>query len=118
MNVFKNTKIEMKKGARLLDSVIGSETDSKTLLETQLKEFNKILKKLGKIAKTSPQNVYSCYTKEVQEKLSFLARTTPNTTKNMQACGKILQEILIPNLIGKDNISKTNRRVMVRTSKL
>ena len=58
-----------------------------------------------KIAKTSAQNVYSCYTKGVQEKLSFLPRTTPNASGNMQACEKILQENLIPNLIGKDNNS-------------
>ena len=101
----------MKKGTRVLGSVIGSETECKTFLETQLEEHNKILKKLGKIAKTSPQNVYSCYTKKVPEKLSFLARTTPNTTKNMQACEKILQENLIPNLIGKDNISHQLRDI-------
>ena len=74
----------MKKGARVLGSVIGSETECKIFLKTQLEEHNKILKKLGKIAKKS-QNVYSCYTKGVQEKLSSLARTTLNTTENMQA---------------------------------
>ena len=105
IKTFTNIEIEIKKGTRVLGSVIGSETECKTFLETQLEEHNKILKKLGKIAKTSPQNVYSCYTKKVQGKLSFLARTTPNTTENMQACEKILQENLIPNLIGKDNIS-------------
>ena len=47
----------MKKGARVLGSVIGSETECKTFLETQLEEHKKILKKLGKIAKTSPQKV-------------------------------------------------------------
>ena len=56
----------MRKGARVLGSVIGSETESKNFLETQLEERNKILKKLRKIAKTSPQNVYSSYTKAVK----------------------------------------------------
>ena len=74
---FKKTEIEMKKGARVLGSVIGSEAECKTFLETQLEELNKILTKLGKITKTSPQNVYSCYTKGVHEKLSFLATTIP-----------------------------------------
>ena len=91
----------MKKSARVLGSVIGSETECKTFLETQLEKHKKILKKLDKMAKTSPQNVYSCYTNGVQEKLSFLVRNTPNTTENMQACEKILQENLIPNLIDK-----------------
>ena len=101
----------MKKGARVLGSVKGSETECKTFLETQLEEHNKILKKLDKIAKTSPQNVYSSYTKGVQEKLSFLARTIFNTTENMQACEKVLQENLIPNLFGKDNISHQFRDI-------
>ena len=59
----KKTKNEMKKGARVLCLFIRSETECKTFEEFQMEEHNKILKKLGKIAKTSPQNVYSCYTK-------------------------------------------------------
>ena len=56
--VFKNTEIEMQKGARVLGSVIGSETECKTSLETHLEEHNK---KPGKIVKLSSQNVYSCW---------------------------------------------------------
>ena len=79
MKVFKNTEIEKKKEARVLGFVMGSETECKTFLETQLEEINKILKKHGKIAKTSPKNVYSCYNKVIQEKLSFYLElyTTP-----------------------------------------
>ena len=55
--------------------------------------------------------MYSCYTKGVQEKLSFLARPTPNATENMQASNKILQDKLIPSLIGKDNISHQLRDI-------
>ena len=66
----------MKKEAKVFGSVIGSETKCNISLETQLDEHNKILKKLGKIAKTSPQIVYSCYTKEEQVKLLFSIRTT------------------------------------------
>ena len=41
IKLFKNIKIEMKKGAR----VLGSENECKTFLETQFEEHNKILKK-------------------------------------------------------------------------
>ena len=57
----------MKKGARVLGSVIGSKTQCETFLETQLEEHNQILKKLGKIAKTSPQNVNSGHTKRYKK---------------------------------------------------
>ena len=76
IKVFKNNAIEMKKEAKVFGSVIGSETKCNTFLETQLEEHNKILKKLGSIAKTSPQIVYSCYTKEQQVKFLFSIRTT------------------------------------------
>ena len=55
-----------------------------------------------KNAKTSPQNVYACYTKGFQEKVSFHIRTTPHTTENLEICEKIIKEQLIPDLIGKD----------------
>ena len=89
----------------MLGSVIGTEFECKKLLEFQQNEQIKILKKLTKIAKTSPQNVYACYTKGVQEKLSFLTRTTPNTMENLEICEKFIKEQLIPNLIGKDTLN-------------
>ena len=41
----------MKKRARVLGSVIRSETECKTFLETQLEEHNKILKNLARSQK-------------------------------------------------------------------
>ena len=92
--IFANTGITIKAGARVLGSVIGTESECKKILEFQQNEQTKILKKLTKIAKTSPQNVYACYTKGVQEKFSFLARTTPNTMENLEICESIIKEQL------------------------
>ena len=71
----------------------------------------KILKKLTKIAKTSPQNVYACYSKGFQEKLSFLASTTPNTMENLEICEIIIKEQLLPNLVGKDTLNPQFREI-------
>ena len=95
----------------MLGSVIGTESECKKFLEFQQNEQIKIMKKSTKIAKTSPQNVYACYTKGVQEKLSFLTRTTPNTIENLEICEKIIKEQLIPNLIGKDTLSPQLREI-------
>ena len=62
------------------------------------------MEKLTKIAKTSTQNVWACYSKGVQEKFSFLASSTPNTMENLEVCEKIIKEQLMPNLIGKDTL--------------
>ena len=104
--VFANTGITIKAEARVLGSVIGTESECKKFLELKQNEQIKILKKLTKIAKTSPQNVYDCYTKGVQEKLSFIARTTPNTMENLEIC-----EQLLPNLVGKDTLNPQFRKI-------
>ena len=52
--IFENTGITMKAGARVLGSVIGTESECRKFLEIQQKKQIKILKKPTKIAKTSP----------------------------------------------------------------
>ena len=116
--IFKNTEITIKAGARVLGSVIGTESECKKLLSFQQNEEIKIVKKLTKIAKTSPQNVYACYTKGAQEKFSFLARRTPNTMENLEVCEKIIKEQLIPNLIGKDTLNPQFREISSLTLKM
>ena len=81
--VFKNTKIEKKEWSQSTRFCHRIRDLRKNFLRNS-EDQCKILKKLRKIAKTSQQNVYSCCTKGIQEKLSFLARTTPNTTENKQ----------------------------------
>ena len=109
--IFANTGISIKAGARVLGSVIGTESECKKFLEFQQNEQIKILKKLMKIAKTSPQKVYACYTKGVQEKLSFFNRTTPNTMENSKICENIIKEQLLPNLVGKDTLNPQFREI-------
>ena len=58
----------MNKEARVLDSVIGSETECETFFENQLEKHNKMLKKTWQDRKTLPQNVYSCYAKGYKRK--------------------------------------------------
>ena len=95
----------------MLGSVIGTESEYKKFLDFQQNEQIKFLKKLLKIAKTSHQNVYACYTKGLQEKLSFVTRTTRNTMENLEICDKIIKEQLIPNLIGKDTLNPQFREI-------
>ena len=109
--IFANTGITIKTGARVVGSFIGTESECKKFPEFQQSEKIKILKKLTKTAKTSPQNVYACYTKGFQEKLSFLARTTPNTMENIEICENIIKEQVLPNLVGKDTLNPQFREI-------
>ena len=109
--IFANTGITIKAGARVLGSVIRTDTECKKIFEFQQIEQIKILKKLTKITKTSPQNVYACYTKEVQEKLLFIARRMRNTMENLEICENIIKEQLLPNLVGKDTLNHQFREI-------
>ena len=50
-------------------------------------------------------NTFACYTKSVQEQLSFLTRTTHKTMENLETCEKIIIQQLMPNLVGKDTLN-------------
>ena len=102
----------------MLGSVIGTESECKKFLEFQKNEQIKILKKITKIAKTSPQNVYACYTKGISEKLSFLARTTPNTMENLEKCENNIKEQLLPNLVCKDTLTPQFREISYLSLKM
>ena len=60
--IFENAGITIKAGARVLGLAIGTKSECKKFLEFQQNEQIETLRKLTKIAKTSPQNVYACYT--------------------------------------------------------
>ena len=68
IKVFEGTNITKLDGYRVLGSVIGAPSTSDIYMESE-------------IEKAAPQNAYSCYTKGVQNKLSFLTRTTPEALK-------------------------------------
>ena len=61
--------------------------------------------RLGQFALTSPQNAYACLTKGVQQKLSFLSRTTPSTDGVLDKVEERLGRV-IPNIIGKKIIQE------------
>ena len=74
--VFAGTNVEITQGARVLGSVIGSTEASTNFLKDVEIKYTKCLDRLCQFALTSPMNAYACLTKGVQQKLSFLSRTT------------------------------------------
>ena len=61
---------------RVLGSAIGTPSACAKYIKSEIEKTATLNEKLSKIAKTSPKNAYSCYTKGVQNKVSFLTRTT------------------------------------------
>ena len=87
---------------RVLGSVIGTPSACDKYIESKIEKTATLTEKLSKIAITSPQNAYSCYTKGVQNKLSFLTRTTPEAFKKLDEIEKNLRQQLIPSITDKD----------------
>ena len=68
IKVFEGTNIIMVEGIRVLGSVIGTPTACDNYMENENEKTATLNEKLSKIAQTSPQNAYCCYTKGVQNK--------------------------------------------------
>ena len=101
----------MVEGFRVLGSVIGTPSVCDIYMESEIEKTAALTEKLYKIAKTSPQNAYSCYTKRVQNKLSFLTRTTPEAFKKMDEIEKSVRHQLLPSITGKNHITDEDRNI-------
>ena len=99
------TNVEITQGARVLGSVIGSSEASENFLKDAKIKYTKILDRLGQFALTSPQNAYACLTKGVQQKLSFLSRTTPSMDGVLNKVEERLGRV-IPNIVGTEIIQE------------
>ena len=102
---FAGTNVEITQGARVLGSVIGSSEASKIFLKDAEIKYTKSLNRLGQFALTSPQNAYVCLTKGVQQKLSFLSRTTTTMDGVLDKVEERLGRV-IPNIVGKEIIQE------------
>ena len=103
--VFAGTNVEITQGARVLGSVIGSSEASKNFLKDAETKYTKSLDRLGQFVFTSPQNAYACLTKGVQQKLSFLSRTTPSMDGVLDKVEERLDRVIL-NIVGKEIIQE------------
>ena len=97
---------------------IGSGTPSANdnCMESEIEKTTTLIKKLSKIAKTSQQNAYSCFSKVVQIKLSFSTRTTPEALKKMDEIEKNAKQQLLPSISGKNYLTDEDRSFFCSTT--
>ena len=103
--VFAGTNVEITQGAQVLGSVISSSEASENFLKDAEIKYTKSLDRLCKFALTSPQNAYACLTKGVQQKLSFLSRTTPSMDEVLDKVEAWLGRVIL-NIVGKEIIQE------------
>ena len=76
--------MEIVPGHRVLGSTIGSEAACNEFRENVTTEYQHKVAKPATHARKSPQNVYHAFTQGIQNKLSFLSRTTPDMEPFLQ----------------------------------
>ena len=101
--------VEIVSGHRVLGSTIGSEAACNAFKEKTIKEYRDQLNKLSLHAKKSPQNVYHAFTKGIQNKLSFLCRTTPQMEPFFHETELDISEKLLPALTGRISHNENQR---------
>ena len=109
IKVFESTNITVVDGFRVLGLVLGTSSACDKYMESEIEKTASLTEKLSKIAKTSLQNAYSCYTKVVQNKVSFLTRKTPEAFKKLDEIGKNVRQQLLPSITGKNHITDEDR---------
>ena len=87
IKLFEGSNITMVDGFRVLGLVLGTPSACDNM-EIKIEKTTTLTENLSKIAKTSPKNAYSCYTKGIQSKLSFVTRNTPKAFKKMDEIKK------------------------------
>ena len=105
-------------GFRVLGSVLETSSACDKYIGSDIEKTATLFEKLSKIAKTSPQIAYSCYTKGVQNKLSFLTRTAPEAVEKMDEIEKNVRQQLLPNITGKNHITDEERNLFALTLRM
>ena len=93
----------------MLGSTIGSKAACDEFREKVTTEYQHQVEKLSIHARKSPQNVYHAFTQGIQNKLSFLSRTTPDMGPFLQETEKTISEKLLPALTGKTTHTEEQR---------
>ena len=84
-SIFAGTNVQILNGARVLGSVIGSDEDMQKFLKNKTNDYTKLIQKLSNFGKSSSQAAYHCYVIGLQNKMTFLTRTTPKSSATISS---------------------------------
>ena len=110
--IFGDTQVKITcEGERHMGAVIGSLDFREQYVMKKVQKWIEDVNELTKIAKDEPQAVYSCYTKAVAHRWSYVQRTIPGIGHNFIPLEDTIREKLIPAIIGR-KVSELERRIL------
>ena len=118
LEIFDKTEVQITTtGERHMGAVVGSEEFKKQYVENKISKWVQDIKTLAEIAKDEPQAVYSCYTKAISHRWTYIQRTIPNIAPLFQPLEDAIREELIPSLLGR-TVTNIERKIFALPVKL
>ena len=109
--IFKNTNVKITTaGERHMGAVIGSHEFRETYVTNKVTKWVEDVEELSQLAKDEPQAVYSCFTKAISHRWTYVQRTIPDIASLFNPLETVIREKLIPALVGR-TISDVERRI-------
>ena len=117
--VFKDTTIKITtEGQRYLGAVIGSSKYKREYVQNKIDELINEIKVLSMIAKTEPQAAYSCFIAAFKHKPSYIMRTIPDVSDQLNQLDELITSEFIPAITGGIHCSDIERKLLSITLKL
>ena len=117
--VFKDTAIKITtKGQRHLGAVIGSSKYKREYVQNKFDELINQIKLLSMIAKTEPQAAYACFITAFKHKPSYIMRTIPDISNQLNQFDEAITSEFIPAITGGIHCSNIERKLLSLPSEL
>ena len=104
-------------GERHMGAVIGSDDFKQKFVENKISKWVNDVETLADIAQDEPQAAYSCFTKAIAHRWTYVQRTIPNIAHLFTPLEKAIREKLIPAIVGR-NVSEMERKIFALPVKL
>ena len=98
-------------GERHMGAVIGSEEFKVSYVNSKINKWIVDVEELSTLAMDEPQAVYSCFTKAISHRWTYVQRTIPDIENLFRPLEEAIRDKLIPALIGR-NVSDIERRIL------
>ena len=88
-------------GKRHMGAVIGSEEFKTQYVSSKIEKWTKDIHELSRLARDEPQAVYSCYTKAICHRQTYIQRTIPGIGDLFKPLEDAIRDELIPSICGR-----------------
>ena len=99
-------------GRKFLGSFIGTQEATELFVKEKIKDWEKDLMALAKIAEYEPQLAYNAYIYGTSRRWQFVCRTTPGISKAMESLEVCIQSQLMPAILGGREVTDDLRVIL------